>query len=146
MKINNWFTFTQFLYCLLIPNINYIYLTPFLNYRTKTGNTVSQFIYSNLITLSCYSSSKHKECFIVIWWCTSFSSVHNLEHGLAILQRGLIHSIWIIQTPLSIPELEELPQAMLFPMPYICHVHWTVSNWFEQPQPAIAGACVIIRC
>ena len=52
-------------------------------YGANIGNNVSEFTHSNWITLSYYSSPKHKESASVN---ASLTSVHsNLEHGLAIL-------------------------------------------------------------
>ena len=52
-------------------------------YRAKISKNVSEFTHSNCITLSYYSSPKHKESASIN---TSLTSVHsNLEHGLAIL-------------------------------------------------------------
>ena len=45
----------------MIPNMYHIQLTLCMNYRAKTGNTVSEFIHSNWIMLFNYSSPKHKE-------------------------------------------------------------------------------------
>ena len=38
----------------------YIPLTPYTNYRAKTGNNFSEFMFSNWITQYYYSSPKHK--------------------------------------------------------------------------------------
>ena len=62
-------------------------------HKYKTGDDVSEFMHSNGITL-CYDSSlKHKSLIPKYSIHFSFTSVHsNLEHGLAILQRALVHS------------------------------------------------------
>ena len=57
-------------------------------------------MHSNCITLSYYSSPKHKECASQIIDTIPFTSVHsNLEHGLAILTesfsplRSVLHNL-----------------------------------------------------
>ena len=44
----------------MIPNMYHIQLTLCMSYRAKTGNNVSEFMHLNCITLSYYSSPKHK--------------------------------------------------------------------------------------
>ena len=45
----------------MIPNKYHIQLTLYHNYQVRTGNNVSEFMHSNWIMLSYYSSPKHKE-------------------------------------------------------------------------------------
>ena len=54
------------------------------NLQSKSLVT-TEFMHSNWITLSYYSSPKHKSL-LHRFWCASLTSVHNnLEHGLAIV-------------------------------------------------------------
>ena len=57
-------------------------LCPIYQFQAKTNNNVSEFMHSNWIMPSYYSSPKHKKNVCD----TSLTSVHsNLEHRLAIL-------------------------------------------------------------
>ena len=84
----------------LIPNIQITFLlTQCSIHGYKTGNDVSEFIHSNWITLSYYSSPKHKSLILNIQYIC-FTSVHsNSEHGLAILTesfsplRSVLHNL-----------------------------------------------------
>ena len=70
------------------------------NFWPKTGNNVSEFTHTNWITLSYYSSPKHKESASYMLDPIPFTSVHNnLERGLAILTesfsplRSILHNL-----------------------------------------------------
>ena len=58
----------------------YIQFTLNMNYKAKAGNDVSEFTHSNWITLSYYSSPKHKSLI------PKYLIHINLEHGLEILR------------------------------------------------------------
>ena len=72
----------------MVPNTDNFHLTPGTIYRAKTGNTVSEFMHSNWITLSTIQVLNIRVCFLNVWY-TSPTSVHiNLEHGLVTLTEG----------------------------------------------------------
>ena len=84
-----------------------ISLTPCMIYIAKTSNIHSKFTHSNWITLSCYSSPKHKS--LLPKYLFHFSN-YNLEHGLAILTESfgplkseLHNSPWWIQNEKCVP-------------------------------------------
>ena len=90
-------------------------------------------MHSNCITLSYYSSPKHKECVSQMIDTIPFTSVHsNLEHGLAILTesfsplRSLLHNLscWS-------PKQNCHGQAMLSLILSTWHACWASSHWFN---------------
>ena len=57
-------------------------------YRVKIGNIISKFTHSNWITLSYYSSPKHKSLLHRFQYASLTSVHYNSEHGLVIVMES----------------------------------------------------------
>ena len=92
IKIHNLFTlihpFIPDWYYLMIPNTCITFpltLCTIYKYRAKTGKNIMEFMHSNWITLSYYSSPKHKSLLHRFWYASLTSIHNNLKRGLAIV-------------------------------------------------------------
>ena len=119
----------------------YISLTPGTNYRAKTSDDVSKFMHSDWITQSYYSSPKHWNWFLDIWY-PSLTFVHyNSEHRLAIVTESfcplnLYHTTSFVKVQIrSNATSHAIPDTVYF----LCQ---TGLNW---PQPTKADTDVMLR-
>ena len=68
IKVHYVFTLTHpFIKC-WFQNMFHNFLTPCTIYRAKTGNTVSEFMHSNWITLSTIQVPNTRACFLNVWY------------------------------------------------------------------------------
>ena len=100
----------------------------------KTDNDVSEFMHSNWITLSYYSSPNTRVWFLNIWY-TSLTSVHNnLEQGVAILTESFSPLRSVLHNLCCWSPNQKWCDKPLYSL--LNHVHWTGLNQFT---PATAN-------
>ena len=99
----------------------YISLILCTNYRAKTSNNVSEFTHSYWITLTYYSSPKHKSLIPRYLIYISPTSVHyNLEHRLAIVTKSF--SLLNLDYTTSFVKVQTRCDETNHAIPF-CHVH-----------------------
>ena len=107
----------------------------------KTGNNVSEFMHSNWITLSYYSSPNTRVWFLNIWY-TSLTSVHsNLEH-IGNTNRALVHSDLSYTT--SLVEVQSRSDTISHAIPILsCALQLDPAGliWFEPATANLNCGC-----